>query len=340
MNIPILFLVFNRPSQTARVFESLRRVRPRRLFVAADGPRPGRAGEGALCAETRRLATAVDWPCEVKTLFREGNLGCGQAVSEGISWFFDEVEEGIILEDDCLPNSDFFEFCGMMLNRYRTEEKVGTIGGSHCLPPDLEMKRTHYTSKYFQMWGWASWRRFWKHYDFSMSSVSDKGWQEIFRATHPVPIEARFWYLIYQKLAAGGFDTWDFQVCFTAWRRNAVHIMPSKNLVSNLGYGSDATHTNFASPMAELSTFPLQVNDVLESLEPRPAIDDLIFYVRYLDSLHHTFWLEQLVAPDDRLSETRSELTRISRKNKQLENEISEKRRQLRDAVYYSKRVT
>lgn len=333
MNVPILFLVFNRPAQTTRVFETIRQARPQRLFVAADGPRPGRAGEGALCAETRRLATAIDWPCEIKTLFRETNLGCGAAVSGAISWFFENVEEGIILEDDCLPNPDFFKFCAVMLERYRDNEKVGTIGGVHCLPAELEMNRSHYASKYFQMWGWASWRRFWQHYDFSMSTATDQGWRDIFRATHPVQLEAKFWHLIYQKLKSGGFDTWDFQVCFTAWQQRAVHIMPSKNLVSNLGYGSDATHTNFASQMSELSTFPLEVNDVLPQLEPKPQIDDLIFYVRYLDSLGYTFWLEQLTAPDERLTEARNELSRTTRKLKQLENEITEKRRQLRDAV-------
>jgi len=116
---PVLFLIFNRPDTTTRVFEAIRAARPERLYVAADGPRMTREGEAERCAEARRIATAVDWPCEVKTLFRETNLGCRAAVSGAITWFFEHEEEGIILEDDCLPDPSFFPYCTELLAHYR-----------------------------------------------------------------------------------------------------------------------------------------------------------------------------------------------------------------------------
>lgn len=130
---PVLFLVFNRPERTRRVFAAIREARPKQLFVAADGPRPDRPEDRQCCAEVRQLATAVDWPCEVRTLFRTQNLGCGRAVSEAISWFYRNVAEGIVLEDDCCPDPSFFDFCTAMLVRYRGDRRVFKIAGTNPL---------------------------------------------------------------------------------------------------------------------------------------------------------------------------------------------------------------
>lgn len=330
---PILFLIFNRPAETKRVFATLRDLRPTRLFVAGDGPRAGRAQEAELVAETRKIATEIDWPCELVTLFREQNLGCGPAVSGAITWFFQQVESGIILEDDCLPHPDFFPYCATLLERYRDEPRIATIAGTHFLPPSLPHTQTHYVSKYFQMWGWASWRRTWQHYDFDLSALTEQGFDALLQATHPVALERAYWTQIFRTLKAGAIDTWDFQVFFAAWRMGAHHVMPGRNLIANIGYGPSATHTNFASVMAELPTQPLQLDDVPVPLIPDPIIDNLIFYLRFLESLTHTYWLEQMLAPDRQLEHTRHELARKDRRIRQLEMEVAEKRRQLRAAA-------
>lgn len=330
---PVLFLVFNRPEETERVFARIRDQRPGRLFVASDGPRADRPGEAELVVRTREIATRVDWPCEVRTLFREQNLGCGRAVSEAITWFFGQVEEGIILEDDCLPHPDFFPFCATLLARYRNEPRVATIGGTHFLPGQLTHNHSHYASKYFQMWGWASWRRAWDQYDFGLSSLTEEEWIALFRRVHANEIEAGYWREVMRAVRARSVDTWDFQVFFSSWKAGACHLMPGRNLVSNIGYGPTATHTNFDSHMANMPTGPLAVGDDLASLSPDPAVDNLIFYLRFLDSMTHTWWVDQVLCPEQKLGLTRAELARRERQVKMLENELAEKRRQLRDAA-------
>ncbi len=329
LNTPVLFLVFNRPAETARVFEAIREQQPRRLYVAADGARPDRPGEFELVQETRAIASKVDWPCEVKTLFRDTNLGCGLAVSGAISWFFEHVVEGIILEDDCLPHPDFFPYCETLLDRYRHEPRITTIGGTHVLPATLPHEHSHYVSKYFQMWGWATWRRTWELYDFDLSKLSPGGCSELLQAIHPIPVECKYWTQIYNTLKAGAIDTWDFQVFFSSWRTGANHVMPGRNLISNIGFGVEATHTNFASSMAEIPTQSLTVGPESVSLTPDPLVDNLIFYLRFLESLTHTYFLEQVISPDHQLGAVRNELARRNRLFRQLELEVKEKRRQL-----------
>jgi hypothetical protein len=326
---PILFLVFNRPALTARVFESIRAQHPQRLFVASDGPRGDREGEAEVVRQTREIATQVNWPCKVETLFRETNHGCGRAVSSAITWFFEQVEEGIILEDDCLPHQDFFPYCQTLLARYRHEPRVATIAGTHFLPPVLLHQQSHYLSKYFQMWGWASWRRVWQHYDYGLTGLADEDWLVLLQRTHPISAEAGYWREIFRTLKAGVIDTWDFQMFFCCWRIGAGHVMPGCNLISNLGFGPEATHTNFAGLMAELRTHSLTVGPESVPLTPDRTVDNLIFYLRFLESMTHTWWMEQVLCPEQKLGEARVELARKERYIRQLEREVTEKRRQL-----------
>src|SRR5262249_47548369 len=166
--VPVLFLVFNRPETTARVMEAIRAAGPERLYVAADGPRDSKTGEAEHCAEVRQLAMNVDWPCDVRTLFRDRNLGCRRAVSSAITWFFEQEPEGIILEDDCLPSFDFFPYCAELLERYRDDERVMAICGSAYADVSSDYPHSYYFSYYADMWGWATWRRAWLHYDNRM----------------------------------------------------------------------------------------------------------------------------------------------------------------------------
>lgn len=329
LSTPLLFLIFNRPAETDRVFATIRDQRPTRLFVAADGPRRDRAGEGEIVRQVREIATKVDWPCEVTTLFRDENLGCGRAVSEALAWFFSQVEEGIILEDDCLPHPDFFVHCTALLARYRHEPRVATIAGTHFFPPTLPHQQSHYASKYFQMWGWASWRRTWQQYDFKLGSLEPNEWFKLLQRVHPIAVESGYWWEVFQALHAGVIDTWDFQMFFSSWKQGAVHLLPGRNLVSNIGYGPGATHTNFHGQMADLPTFPLALDDAPVPLEPDPVIDSMIFYLRFLESMTHTWWVEQVLCPEQKLGQTRIELGLKNRRIRQLESEILDKRRQL-----------
>lgn len=328
LSTPVLFLIFNRPAETARVFEAIRAQQPRQLFLASDGPRADRENEAELVRQTRAIVARVDWPCEVRTLFREENLGCGRAVSEAITWFFSHVEEGIILEDDCLPHADFFPYCTVLLERYRHEARVATIGGTHCLPASLPYQHSHYVSKYFQMWGWASWRRVWQNYDFQLNGTEEE-WLQLFRKIHPVEVEAGYWREIYRGLKRSIIDTWDFQVFFMSWKLGAHHIMPGKNLVSNIGYGPGATHTVFASSMANLPVHSHTIGPETIALQPDPVVDNLIFYLRFLESMTHTWWVDQVLCPEQKLGLTRAELLRAQRQIRQLEREVVDKRRQL-----------
>src|SRR5688500_1827095 len=181
LNVTVLLVIFNRPDTTRLVFEAIRNARPRRLYVAADGPRPGVAADNANCQEARKIIDSVDWQCEVKTLFREKNLNCGVAPSSAFTWFFQHEEEGIILEDDCLPSQSFFWFCQELLERYRNDTRVMHIGGNNFLNGwQKDKDYSYYFSRSGHIWGWATWRRAWKHFDFDISLYEKLKQQDYF----------------------------------------------------------------------------------------------------------------------------------------------------------------
>lgn len=243
----VLFLVFNRPDTTAQVFEAIRQARPPRLYVAADGPRDGRQGEAERATSVRKIATAVDWPCEVKTLFREKNLGCKIAVSEAITWFFAQEAQGIILEDDCLPHPDFFPFTENLLDRYRDDKRVFSITGQNFQSGQSRGDGAYYFSRYNHVWGWASWRRAWCEYDIDLSFwptwKSSAEWYERF----PDLVEKSYWENIFDRMFAKKIDTWDYQWTASVWHKHGLTATPNVNLVSNIGFGPDSTHTASSS---------------------------------------------------------------------------------------------
>lgn len=247
MKSAVLFLVFNRPEKTAQVFASIRLARPARLYVSADGPRPGRQGEAERCAAVREIASAVDWPCELKTLFRSENLGCKLGVSSGIDWFFTHEDEGIILEDDVLPDSSFYPYCDELLERYRSDERIAAISGCNLISDKFASEDSYFFSRYCHVWGWATWRRSWMHYDVSVSDWP--AWREQL-ASQAFSNDAvrRVWVNIFDETHAGKIDTWDFQWILSYWRRNALCILPAFNLTDNLGFDADATHTTGQTP--------------------------------------------------------------------------------------------
>jgi hypothetical protein len=252
---PVLFLIFNRPDLTQKVFDRIREARPKKLFIAADGPRQDRQDEYALCEKARKVATEVDWPCEFKTLFREKNLGCGKAVSEAITWFFENVDEGIILEDDCLPNPTFFRFCGELLERFRDDERVVVISGDNYQKQNLCNEQSYYFSINNYSWGWATWRRAWQYYDEELSQwprLRTTSWlKDILNDS----VAARYWQDIFDIVHAGRIDIWDYQWVYSCWIQSGLSVLPSVNLVTNIGYDNRSTHTN--NPEGALANLPL-----------------------------------------------------------------------------------
>lgn len=259
----LLFLVFNRLDTTKQVFEAIRLAKPPRLYVAADGARASREGEGAKVRAVRDYVMShIDWPCEVKTLFREKNLGCKHAVSSAITWFFENEEMGVILEDDCLPDPTFFRFCEELLAHYCHDERIAMITGDNFQLGRKRTEASYYFSRYNHIWGWASWRRAWKHYDPDVRmwpKMRDENWLDVLIKD---PKERKSWEKIYQALYEGQIDTWDYQWILASWCQGMLSIIPTVNLVSNIGFGADATHTQGEGPHSclpvEPMVFPLQ----------------------------------------------------------------------------------
>jgi len=256
-NTPVLFLVFNRPDITRKVFEKIRQAKPPRLYVAADGPRKDKPGEEALCHQVRDIATDVDWDCEVKTLFRDDNLGCKHAVSSAIDWLFQQEEMGIILEDDCLPNQSFFQFCEELLHRYKDDEQVMTISGNN-FQPKRRTENSYYFSKYMHCWGWASWSSAWESFDLEMSEWSDLKKENWLSTLFHRKKAQKYWENIFDKVYNNEIDTWGYIWTYSIWADDGVNILPEENLVSNIGFGENGTHTKSNnSAFVKMNTQPL-----------------------------------------------------------------------------------
>ena len=247
---PILFIVFSRPDLTQTVLESIRRIAPKRLYVAADGPR--NSDEQIHCERTWDVIRSVDWDCEVKTLFRDENLGCKLAVSTAIGWFFQNEEEGIILEDDCLPNPSFYRFCSTLLGQYRNDERIMAISGDCFVPPQLVRGHSYRFSAYPHIWGWATWARAWATYDVSMQqwpTLRDTAWLE----NHLGSVNAaHYWRDRFDEVRERKIDTWDYQWVFAIWVNSGLTVIPNTNLVTNIGFDQRATHTK-AQPSESLT---------------------------------------------------------------------------------------
>ncbi len=284
MNTPILFLIFNRPDTTIRVFSKIKETRPAKLYIAADGPRPGKAGEIEACNKTREIAQLIDWPCEVKTLFRENNLGCKMAVSSAIDWFFEQEEEGIILEDDCMPGASFFSFCEKLLEKYRHDERIMHISGDNFQFGEKRGHASYYFSRFNHVWGWASWRRAWQHYHVHLNNFEAFRDERIMDKVFDEPTNREFWIKTFLKVKNNQVDTWDYQWTYAMWTQNGLSILPNVNLISNIGFGS-GTHTQQKKSMfADIPT--VELNQLIHPLflYPDKEADKFTMKKMYLSS--------------------------------------------------------
>jgi hypothetical protein len=266
---PIVLIIFNRPDTTARVFHKIAKIKPSKLLVIADGARANKKGEVDLVMETRAIISHVNWPCQVRTNYSEINLGCKLRVASGLDWVFSLESEAIILEDDCLPSDSFFQFCDEMLDRYRGNKSIGMIGGINFQPSEVRAASDYFFSKYTHIWGWATWADRWAGaYD-----VDIKGWPKVktekaLKNTLSSIGELKYWEAIFDRVHSNQIDTWDYQWVFANWISNRLNILPSVNLISNIGFGDDATHTKGYSELANLPledlAFPLRHPDKIK----------------------------------------------------------------------------
>ena len=244
----VLFLVFNRLDTTKQVFEAIRQAKPPRLYIAADGARETKEGEAEKVKAVRDyIISNIDWECEVKTLFREQNFGCGPNVKSSIDWFFENEEMGIILEDDTVPSQSFFYFCEELLSRYKDDTRIAQINGTNHIgykPFD----ESYLFSKYKACWGWASWQRAWKNMDFEMNWLKSSYKDMVFENMGYGSKSILHWKNAVKSIQDGKVSAWDWQWYFSVALQGQMTIFPRVNLVSNVGFGDDATHTFGKAP--------------------------------------------------------------------------------------------
>ncbi|QJD94405.1 nucleotide-diphospho-sugar transferase [Mucilaginibacter robiniae] len=266
---PVLFLIFNRVGLTQKVFNEIKKIKPKYLYVAADGPRPDNSSDVETCRETRNIIEQIDWDCELKTLFRDKNLGCGPAVSSAISWFFEHVEAGMILEDDCVPNLSFFPFCEELLEKYKDSDVVKFIGGNNFQGGRKRGNASYYFSHYPASWGWATWRRSWQIFRANISEstaeIKSGKLDYVFNSTK----EKNHWIKSLYKANRESSSVWDFHFYYSIWKSGGLCITPNQNLVVNMGFFDQATHyflkdSTKTSVKNETMVFPLVHPDKVE----------------------------------------------------------------------------
>ncbi len=270
-DVPILVLAFNRPEGLRGLIARLREIGPTSLFLSVDGPRENNETDGRLVAEVQELVAEIDWPCTVRTNFRNENLGCGKAVSTGIDWFFHHVDSGIILEDDVLPSLDFFTFCKELLTRYADDERVFAISGCNFAPKEqIEQSASYRFSAITHVWGWATWRRAWETYRHDISDWRDRlPLRQRWNATGANVGGLIYWTAVFDWMRFGKLDTWDYQWSLAQMAHGGLTATSNVNLTENVGFAEDATHTahqpSFIRP-SEAIDFPLTHPEIRQDL--------------------------------------------------------------------------
>lgn len=258
-NTPVLLNVFNRPEETLKVIEAISRVQPDCLYVHCDGPREGNADDVINVGLVREIIyERITWPCKLHTLFEDHNLGCGKGPATSISWFFSNVEEGIILEDDCCPCSDFFYYCQELLARYRADSRIAIISGTNFSPTKNPVYSYKFTA-YAGIWGWATWRRTWQLFDYNFS-CNDEDFVARVKPFVKSNASVSYWLKILHTCIADGKNKtyWDYQLHLSLLFANKIHIRPMCNLVSNIGFNANATHTTDSnSKYSNCATFSI-----------------------------------------------------------------------------------
>lgn len=242
---PVLLIIWRRPHTLLKVLRAIRPLSPTQIFVACDGPNPARPEEAEKVFATRRVVEKeIDWPCQIKRLYSDDNLGCKLGPIRAITWFFEHVEEGIILEDDCVPHNDFLPFCSALLEKYRHDKRVWSISGSNHQRGQWRGDGSYYFARIPLTWGWATWRRCWENYDADLVSWPLLCKSNLLDDVFVDPVEKEYWSDKWQySFENTNVSWWDYQWSLTCVKNNGLSIEPNRNLVNNIGFGVDATHT-------------------------------------------------------------------------------------------------
>lgn len=256
LNTAVLFLVFNRPDTTNKVFEKIRQVKPLKLYIAGDGCREGNEDDKEKIKKVREIISNIDWYCEVKTLFRDKNLGCKNAVSQAITWFFKNEEQGIVLEDDCLPSESFFYFCEYALEKFKKNPNIFGVGGTNLI--GSTDNKNYILSLHGTIWGWATWANRWKHYKVDIEDdITD-----LISTNYPTCLSEKINFeIILNESKKKNLDTWDYQWLVTRIKNNGLTVMPPANLIKNIGFGhKSATHTKNSNKKIEIENNNIDIS--------------------------------------------------------------------------------
>lgn len=285
---PVLLLIFNRPDKVRELIASLEKIKPKKIYISADGPRSHIPSDKNNCEEARKIAINLSWECQIYTNFSNENLGCMSGPVKGISWFFSNEEMGIILEDDCIPTNSFFSFTTELLEKYKDNERVMHINGTSFITPEQanSCNSTYYFSAITFVWGWASWRRAWQHFDIKMSEIMETENKLIQNKIFIQNKHRRFWVNLFKHVKnKPQLGIWDAQWAFTVMSQNGINITPTKNLIENIGFGNDATHTTERFPHASksysFSTETVHPNNTAINRQLDEIIMDKVFYISF-----------------------------------------------------------
>ncbi len=289
--IPVLFIIFNRPETTRNVFDVIKKIKPEKLFIAADGPRDKRLGEKELCGEVRKITENIDWPCEVFRKYEEKNLGCKLGVSSAINWFFKNVEKGIILEDDCLPDPTFFVFCEEMLTKYNNNKEIMHINGTNSQFGEKFGIYSYYFSHCPQVWGWATWKRAWDKYDIEMKEldifIHTKKTLKAFKNKQV----ANYWNSLFKYIKEREVNTWDAQWSFSVMNNSGLVITPNVNLVKNIGFSTNSTHTENADKLVKQDS-----KQILKIENPPEIIIDNGADIKIYQKIYYRSFFERIMS--------------------------------------------
>ena len=281
MNKAVLIIVFSRPDKFRKVLEPLKIVKPPRLYIAADGPRKNNKNDKIRCKETRDIVKEIGWECDVKTLFRDNNLGCEKAVSSSITWFFENEEDGIILEDDIIGDISFFSYCEKLLDYYKNDEKIMHIGNNNV--HNNNSLDSYYFCSIGNSWGWASWKRAWKYFDLELSKYS---YEEIRNSINNIfddEIFRRFWINCGFNMKTNTKKAvWDMSWIICMMINDGLSVYPNQNLIKNIGFDDSATHcTSSDNRYSNLETQPLKELKYLNEIYRNKYMDSKIMIEFY-----------------------------------------------------------
>lgn len=294
----VLLIIYNRPEITVRVFEALRKAAPARLYVAADGPNESKEDDVVNCAAARNIIDKIDWECKLYTLFRDRNIGCKMGVISAINWFFEQEDEGIILEDDCVAASSFFRFCDELLDYYRYDYRIVTITGCNLQQGGQWGNASYYFSRISNVWGWATWKRYWGKYDGTLQRFQYLDIEKEMHKLFKDGFLAKAWIDNFNLVTQNKIDTWDYQLQFTTFFEHGLCATPNVNLISNIGFDSNATHTN--NPQHSFhANLPLQpLNEIIHPVSFLPEDEADYFFLKkeyYLEEKWTQYHKDKLI---------------------------------------------